>query len=383
MSKFITRSTSYNSAEVEQDILIDETSTTRRVFRAVINDVKISTGETVSGTIIHQRKGTNHCWEDYEPIDLNTLKSGEGVRLRFRSTQLKRFFEILRELYCLGNQGVTIGEGKFVVGDAERFVEVPENRKPFIQKLLEQNYGEEVWNELVATNPNLGTRLAHARLQYERSEALAEFKKSLADEELDESYWQKFFQNNQWIFGYGLNYQFNTVLSDQPHYGGIDYTGSGAQRGDFLLTSNAIAKFTRIVEIKKPGTKLLTYQNGKPKSYRNGACLIGSELAGAVSQMQVNCKTWQKSSLDFQNYKRLRGSNIHTVQPGGILVIGNTNELSTDASIETFEIYRRNLINPEIITFDELFERAKFIVANDGVNSSDKNELQEYDDISI
>ena len=31
----------------------------------------------------------------------------------------------------------------------------------------------------------------------------------------------------------------------------------------------------------------------------------------------------------------------------------------------SFELFRQNQTNPEIITFDELYERAKFIVKND------------------
>ena len=45
------------------------------------------------------------------------------------------------------------------------------------------------------------------------------------------------------------------------------------------------------------------------------------------------------------------------------MIIGNTKEFNEDKSkLETFEIYRQSLSNPEIITFDELYERAKFIV---------------------
>lgn len=366
MSKITTRSTSNNSALVEQDLIIDETTTTRRIFRAVINNVNLATGQTVGGTIIHQRKGRNDLWEDYEPIILSTLKAGEGVRLQFHSESLKNFFDILNDLYRLGQEGVQTGTREFFVGEVERFIEVPRNRKEFVQKLIEQDFGEEIWKELTDNNPDLVTRLSRARIQHERNEALTEFEKSLCEENLGEAYWQEFFQNNQWIFGYGLNYQILSQISGQPHYGGNNFTGTGAQRGDFLLSTNAAAKFTCLVEIKKPTTGLLSYnKSGEIFEYRNGVCLISRELAGGVAQVQANCKTWQKSASDSVNDRVLQKSNINTVQPKGILVIGNTDELSTDASIETFELYRRNLYNPEIITFDELLARARFIVANE------------------
>lgn len=366
MSKLTTRSTSYNSAEVEQVLVIEETSTTRRVFRAVINDVKISTGETVSGTIIHQRKSCNNKWEDIEAIDLTTLKAGDGVKIHLRSTPLKRFYEGLKQLYLLSQKGVKLGEREFVVEEADKIMRIPENRRKFVQELLEQDLGEAIWEELVDNNPDLVTRLSRARIQHVRSEALTEFDNSLNDENLDESYWQKFFQNNLWIFGYGLNYQFLSEVSDQPHYGGSNFTGIGAQRGDYLLSSNAAAKFTCIVEIKKPTSRLFSYnKSGEIIEYRNDVCLFSRELTGGVAQVQANCKTWQIRALDPNNDRVLHKANIHTIHPKGILVIGNTEELTTDSSIETFELYRRNLHNPEIITFDELLERARFIVASE------------------
>lgn len=382
MSKLTTHSTSNNSAVVEQDLIIDETTTTRRIFRAVINDVKMSTGETVSGTIIHQRKSRNNAWEDIEAIDLTTLKAGEGVKIHLKSTPLKKFYDGLKQLYCLSQKGVKLGEREFVVEESDKIMTIPENRRLFVQKLLEQDLGEEIWEELVDSNPDLVTRLSRARIQHERSEALTEFENSLNDEELDESYWQKFFQNNQWIFGYGLNYQFNSVLSDQPHYGGVNFTGIGAQRGDYVLSSNAAAKFTCIVEIKKPTSNLLSYtRNGEIIEYRNDVCLFSRELAGGVAQVQANCKTWQISALESKNDRVLHKANIHTIQPKGILVIGNTEELTTDASIDTFELYRRNLHNPEIITFDELLERARFIVASE--SNPTESGLEEQNDITF
>ncbi|UZE51163.1 DUF4263 domain-containing protein [Rhodopseudomonas sp. P2A-2r] len=49
------------------------------------------------------------------------------------------------------------------------------------------------------------------------------------------------------------------------------------------------------------------------------------------------------------------------------LVIGNLASLVGDHGVNheqfrSFELFRRNILNLEIITFDELYERAKFIV---------------------
>jgi acyl-CoA synthetase (AMP-forming)/AMP-acid ligase II len=54
--------------------------------------------------------------------------------------------------------------------------------------------------------------------------------------------------------------------------------------------------------------------------------------------------------------------DIYTQIPKGILVVGNTGQLNSKPKRDSFQVYRRNLINPEVITYDELYERAKAIV---------------------
>src|SRR5690606_37023604 len=100
--------------------------------------------------------------------------------------------------------------------------------------------------------------------------------------------------------------------------------------------------------------------------YRNQAHLIGRDLAGGVAQLQANCRTWEMSgSREEANAERLAEAEGYTIQPRGILVIGNLAQLDSRDQRTTFELFRRNLANPEIITFDELLERAKHHVLNE------------------
>jgi hypothetical protein len=39
--------------------------------------------------------------------------------------------------------------------------------------------------------------------------------------------------------------------------------------------------------------------------------------------------------------------------------------LDTDEKVRSFEMFRQNLHNPEILTFDEVFERARLLVRQD------------------
>lgn len=91
--------------------------------------------------------------------------------------------------------------------------------------------------------------MSYAKIISDRKIVLEQFETYL-NETRTEQEWQKFFKDNQWIFGYGLNYQFLNLITDQPTYAGADYTGSGEQRGDYLMNTEANNKFTVLVEIK-------------------------------------------------------------------------------------------------------------------------------------
>ena len=382
MVKYKTKSTSRKTAEVI-DISLDENpGDTRKAFRGMIVDNQKNPEESVRGHIVHQRKNRSEEWEDVKSINLNTLKGGEGVKLELKSHQSKKLYNALSHLYKIAEQGVPQGEIEWTVEEADKILRVDKDRRVFVQQLLNQDFGDEVWKELIEQDPDLATKLANARIQQNRVKALNLFAKSLKNpEQLDEPRWQNFFENNQWIFGYGLNYQFMHLLGEQADYGGVNYTGRGAQKGDFLMNTSADIRFTVLVEIKKPDTPLFQYDRSRNlKKHRNGAILLDDELTGGVSQLQSNCYLWDtEGSQRPDDFEQLSSNKIYTYQPKGILVIGHTKQLSDSQARSTFELFRRNTGNPEIITYDELYERAKFIVSQNEEQKLDK-QVQQSDD---
>jgi hypothetical protein len=116
-----------------------------------------------------------------------------------------------------------------------------------------------------------------------------------------------------------------------------------------------------LVEIKTPKTSLLQGD----REIRNGAWSLSKELTDALSQIQTNAWTWQKQGADQpENRDKLEtGKNVFTVQPKGIVVIGSLSEVKDQRSKrETFQRFRCSVHGVDIITFDELYNRAKFIV---------------------
>lgn len=353
--------TSRHSADVSDKVL-KETSTTRLVLRPVLIENPHDANACVKIALVHQRKSTTTKWEDTPVKPLSSIKAGEEVKLPLDSQTTLELFQQLNNLFAIGTKGnFRFGKTNLVVGREEEIIQADASRARVIKLLLARGHSDDIWKALVLENPDLATQLSYARIHGERKKALEEFRSKLGQTE-GENWWQEFFERNTWIFGYGLRYQILKSLQGQPHYGGTNVAGKGMEKGDFLERTEAEVKFTVLVEIKKPNSCLLGI-----KPYRNGAWQLSEELTGGIAQLQANCRRWElDGSQAEQNREELQEEKIYTVQPKGILVIGNTKELTKPDKRNTFELFRRNIINPEILTFDELYERAKFIVEHTG-----------------
>lgn len=192
----------------------------------------------------------------------------------------------------------------------------------------------------------------------------------------NESLWQKFFEKNQWIFGYGLGYVFLTGLDDkklEQFVQGYSVSNRG-KRVDALMKTRGIISNLCFVEIKTHTTRLLNGTN----PYRPECYAPSPELSGAVSQVQGSVasaiKTFSEKLVMKDSLGNPTGEEIYNYQPKSFLVIGSHSEFDTEHGVNSdmlrsFELYRKNIINPEIITFDELYERARFITQNNEFNN--------------
>jgi len=194
--------------------------------------------------------------------------------------------------------------------------------------------------------------------------ALAEFQDKLDTEGVSEPDWQSFFERNPWIFGHGLNYIFLDKVAKKLESvtTGNTFDRPGKRTDGLMLTRAEVSQYV-LVEIKKSGTELL--QNS---TYRTGCWSVSDEVAGAVTQIQ-------KTTFEFgrDHYRdelkdeigNRTGNIVHAIEPRSYLVIGNLKQLAgNDDKITCFELFRRNIRAPEILTFDELFSRAHCIVEN-------------------
>lgn len=186
----------------------------------------------------------------------------------------------------------------------------------------------------------------------------------------EEAVWQHFFEANTWIFGYGLSFVFNRPLEGRQLelvVRGHSIAGAG-KRADAVLKSAGLINSLCLVEIKTPSTLLL-----EEDDYRADCWRASNELSGSIAQAQKTVqKTLENLEPEFRpddDQGNPTGEVLYSYRPKSFVIVGRLSEFRTEHGVSrerfaSFELLRRNTLAPEIITFDELLERARFIVSN-------------------
>ena len=128
------------------------------------------------------------------------------------------------------------------------------------------------------------------------------------------------------------------------------------------MATEADERFTVLIEIKRPDSPIFN-ESASERSYRNGVPGFSTEFANAISQVQINARTWEvQGSRRDEDSEVLSQTHIRTIAPRSILVFGHTKELLDLPRRNSFELFRRHMGSPDVVTFDELLSRARFIV---------------------
>lgn len=186
------------------------------------------------------------------------------------------------------------------------------------------------------------------------NEVKKEFKKLVAqktDTKKFEEKCQKFFTDNNWILSNILSIPV-AFLAGKAYVGGKTIFNKAGKEADFLYKNN-LTQNVSIIEIKTPLKKLIDTKTAyrKPDVFA-----LGKELTGGLIQVLDQKDTLQK---DF--YALSRGEEFKSFNPKGLLIIGKIKDLSKN-QLKSFELFRSNLRDIEIITYDELLERTDLIL---------------------
>jgi len=214
--------------------------------------------------------------------------------------------------------------------------------------------------------------IAHRKAVVERFRLLLEdeefFSATLAESgRTEEGVWQNLLEENPWILGASLTGQLLTSWNAEKLeqvVAGFSVSGPG-RRTDALMHTSGRIRALVFAEIKHHRTHLLGAE------YRRGVWAPSAELAGGVTQVQRTIQFAARQIGEFlaetDESGAETGEHTYLVRPRSFLIIGNLKDLRGQGGVhrekyESFELYRRNLYEPEVITFDELLARAEWHV---------------------
>ena len=194
-----------------------------------------------------------------------------------------------------------------------------------------------------------------------RRQGLEEFTEHISTGDWAEPDWQNFFEREQWVFGYGLDYRVMRHFDREMVVGGGGTDNRNKPTVDFLGT---FTDYTVLVEIKRPDTRIFKAARGG----RAGTWEFSAEFMSAVSQIIRQKAEWLAFAQSGDHWNKAGTSKLEarTRNAKTVLIIGSRDEFADgdrDAKIknETFELFRRENRTIDILTFDELLERAQFI----------------------
>jgi hypothetical protein len=183
-------------------------------------------------------------------------------------------------------------------------------------------------------------------------ETLIKCYEDMLGEKRVEGRWQEFFNENPFILNMAFGYPVIKVR-DQASVGGRKLSGEGEKITDFLV-KNSLTNNTAIFEIKTPQTPIL---NKTP--FRDGVYTPAADLSGSINQALDQKYQFQKQIAQIKDNSRLYDIESYAVHC--CLVIGTTPD--GDDQKKSFELFRRNSKDVEIVTFDELLEKLKQLCA--------------------
>lgn len=353
-------STSRTTAEAEP-VVIRLKDTVRLVFIPTIVQNSSEPEACVKGVFVYQKKKKNNEWESIKEINLNALKSAEGVQLEIKSAELLSLLRKLSDLYKIyRTSGLPRGKTKFlkVTSQLEGIAEVTEEE---LSEYLELNNSAGI---------TLFKKVANWLSKLENSDKILDSLESLDSENLkqlnviiglgnlkrslntwesfktnpDEEFWQNELTNNSFILSQIFSFPV-MLVQGKAYVGGKNLTNRGGNIVDFLY-KNSLTTNAALIEIKTPETQLLGSKYRKVYS-------ISKELSGSTIQVSNYANSL---TIDFNNISKQSNADLNAFKPHCVVIIGNAGkELDNEEKRKSFELYRNNLKDVEIVTYDELF----------------------------
>jgi hypothetical protein len=164
------------------------------------------------------------------------------------------------------------------------------------------------------------------------------------DGESLEKQWQVFLRDNSWIFS-SIFAQPVILFKREAYVGGKTIDNTNGKFNDFLI-KNSLSDNISFLEIKTHKTKLM-----ERLSYRGEDVFSATkDLTGSIVQVLNQRDNFQK---EFYNLRGKSNQEFETLNSKCVVLIGSTKDLNKNQKY-SFEIFRSNSRDVEILTFNEL-----------------------------
>ena len=224
------------------------------------------------------------------------------------------------------------GAGKYIKAADSLNIELAKQ----LQDIFSSNDANEIGSFLVK-NDILSVDTANMIEYCRREEALFDYEQALA-EDRPEAYWQKWFEDNDWILGN----EFARILDERN----ID-TKSIA---DYLVET--FDGFVDIVEIKRPDGQLKFWSSNKD----HNNLIPSQDLIKAITQTQNYIQSLEEEMNAAKTLKRL--GNLSIVKPRATLIFGRSSDWGEEER-RAFRILNAGYNNITILTYDQVLARAR------------------------
>lgn len=298
--------------------------------------------------------------ETFKDFGGEVIVGQEKEAFSFREGEFERLTQFLEQIKFINFdnkqkfqiEDLSVRDGPKIVVDAEHrnLIGQIQSLSPEDRATLFSGFRSELTSEEV--NIILGRR-----------DGLSEFRAQLRENIWRERDWQNFFEREDWVFGYGLDYRISRPFDREMTVGAGGSDNRDKPIVDFLRT---FTDYTVLVEIKRPDLKIF-----KERRVRAGTRSFSSDFIEAVSQILEQKAEWLSFAQSGNHHTRDGSKRLEarTRNAKTVLVFGSRKEFDAigndrdrAVALDTFELFRREQASIDILTFDELYDRARFIV---------------------
>lgn len=329
----------------------------RKEYRTIISAVEEQTErECLSISVNKTRDTNNECFHlnfnDYDEMRRACDRITERARKAARITKAAASYNHIA--HRLGKEQKPLPTSNDAISKMLR-IKITDTDKQAAMSLVTED------KSAVKQTDNITLAKLKNDIELVSLERLISSYEDLLNKKTKEDTWQELFNQNPFILSLAFGYP-AIKISDQACVGGKRLSGDGEKITDFLI-KNGITNNLALIEIKKPSSALLN-----KTAYRGSVFCASTELTGSVTQVLDQCYQLQQNIATIKNNNRIFDIESYAVHC--ILVIGKMPDNEDEK--KSFEIYRRNSKNVQIITFDELLLKLKQL--HDFLNSKDNEQ---------